>query len=119
MVLLSKRYIFCGSLKYLKEMHKLAKRLGVTPVTLWGKDIYIKRRSKDFKEAYREHYKKIDEHDGVIVYNLNGEIGCATTAEMTYALLRNKDIIFVFPKIPVDIQGLLLHLGKTPKFLSD
>jgi hypothetical protein len=88
----------CGSLKFIEEMKYYAEKLELEGNCV----LSVLYPTKD-KENYTPeeiqflqmgHYKKIDISDAIFVVNINGYIGEAVKAEIEYAKIKNKEIIY-------------------------
>lgn len=87
----------CGSMRFFKEMQKIAFELEtehgccvITPIfdtKIEPDDIAIEKLSK-------AHYKKIDIADAVYIVNIGGYIGESVSKELRYAQRHNKEIIY-------------------------
>lgn len=87
----------CGSLKYQKEMMKIAEKLScdgwcvLTPV--WPVSCN-KFDEKILTKLKQEHLKRIDIADAVFISNVDNYIGDSTSVELEYAKRKGKQIIF-------------------------
>ena len=88
----------CGSLKFQKEMMKVAEKIALdgycvlTPVYSVSEKIDItKKQLINLKEA---HFKRIELSDAILVVNINNYIGDSTRAEIDYAKKLGKEIIY-------------------------
>ena len=93
----------CGSMKFSKEMRKIATELeclkGYTVIQcvyideLENDDNYnkINFNKVDFDSAHR---KKIDISDAIYVVNIGGYIGNSTKQEISYAISNGKEVMY-------------------------
>ena len=94
----SKVVTICGSMKYAKEMIKIAtdleKKYGWCVIQCVY-DIDQNTISKEeLDRVVNAHWKKIDISDAIYVVNINGYIGNSTQNEINYALKSNKEVIY-------------------------
>lgn len=88
----------CGSLKYQKEMMKLAEMMTLegycvlTPVYPTSNN--IKRAEEEMTKLKESHFKKIELSDAILVVNVNDYIGDSTKLEIEYAKKLGKEIIY-------------------------
>lgn len=87
----------CGSLKYQNEMMDIAEKLALkgncvlTPIYPVSK---YERTENQLKLLKKEHLKKIELSDEIMVVNVNNYIGDSTKLEIDYANKLNKKIAF-------------------------
>ena len=88
----------CGSLKFQKEMMKVAEKMALdgycilTPVYTISENMEItKEQLIKLKEA---HFKRIELSDAILVVNINNYIGESTNLEIDYAKKLGKEIIY-------------------------
>ena len=88
----------CGSLKFQKEMMKVAEKMELdgycilTPVYTISENMEItKEQLIKLKEA---HFKRIELSDAILVVNINNYIGESTNLEIDYAKKLGKEIIY-------------------------
>lgn len=88
----------CGSLKFKKEMMKVAEKMALegncilTPVYPASENMErTKKQLIKFKEA---HFKRIEFSDAILVVNVNNYIGDSTNLEIEYAKKLGKEIIY-------------------------
>ena len=88
----------CGSMRYEKEMMKIAEELELKKGYAVIQCIYsIDGTKYDDADAIildKMHKKKIDISDAIYVVNIDGYIGNATKNEIEYAKSHNKEIIY-------------------------
>ncbi len=93
-----KTYTICGSMRFEKEMQKIAYELetqrgynvlqcvytvaGTTPT------------AEDLQALERAHYKKIDLSDGIYVVNIDGYIGQSVRKEIEYTRGFGKEVLY-------------------------
>ena len=88
----------CGSLKYQKEMMKLAEMMTLegycvlTPVYPTSNN--IKRTEEEMTKLKESHFKKIELSDAILVVNINNYIGESTKLEIEYAKSLKKEIMY-------------------------
>ena len=88
----------CGSLKYQKEMMKLAEMMTLegycilTPIypTTSGTE----RTEEEIIKLKKSHFKKIELSDAILVVNINNYIGESTNLEIDYAKKLGKEIMY-------------------------
>lgn len=88
----------CGSLKYQKEMMKLAETMALegycilTPIypTISGTE----RTEEEIIKLKKSHFKKIELSDAILVVNINNYIGESTKLEIEYAKSLKKEIMY-------------------------
>ena len=88
----------CGSMKYAKEMIKIATDLereeGWCVIQcVYGIDS-TSITEEEMGNIVNAHWKKIDISDAIYVVNIDGYIGNACKNEIQYALSRGKEIIY-------------------------
>lgn len=88
----------CGSLKFQKEMMNEAQKLALdgacvlTPI--YPVIDYIKISSLQLQNLKKEHFRKIELSDSILVINKDNYIGESTKIEIEYAKSLNKEIIY-------------------------
>lgn len=88
----------CGSLKFQKEMMKIAEKVALegncilTPV--YPVLDNIKRTEEQLVKLKEAHFKRIELSDAILVINLNNYIGNSTNLEIDYAKKLGKRIIY-------------------------
>lgn len=101
-------YTICGSMKYKKEMKKIAWDLEEKNNICIIQCVYNEDNGKNEEKNKVEnkmskelierlaniHYKKIDLADGIYVVDINGYIGESTKKEIAYAISKNKKVIY-------------------------
>lgn len=90
----------CGSLKFTHEMMIEAQKLALngtcvlTPIYPVTEN--IKMSKEQLKKLKKEHLKKIELSDAILVINKDNYIGESTKLEIEYAKSLNKEITFLF-----------------------
>ena len=91
----------CGSMRYSKEMMKIAEELELKQGYAVIQCVYNvdgeKYEGVDASILDKIHRKKIDISDAIYVVNINGYIGNSTKNEIEYAKQNNKEIIYHEP----------------------
>ena len=88
----------CGSLKFKKEMMKIAEKMALkgycilTPVYPVLEN--IKRTEGQLMKLKEAHLKKIEFSDAILVVNVDNYIGNSTNLEIDYAKKLGKEIIY-------------------------
>ncbi len=93
-----KTYTICGSMKFEKEMQKIAFDLETQQGYNILQCVYNTGNPAPAEEELKQlaiaHYKKIDMSDGIYVVNLDGYIGESVSAEIEYAKKAGKEILY-------------------------
>lgn len=93
----------CGSMKFQKEMLKVAEELELKNGYAVIQCVYFSKDSNfddiDIKKLNKIHYKKIDISDAIYVVNVGGYIGETTKKEIEYARQLNKEVLSLEPLI--------------------
>ena len=88
----------CGSMRYSKEMIKIAEELELTEGYAVIQCVYNvdgqKYEGIDASILDKIHRKKIDISDAIYVVNINGYIGESTRKEIEYANNNGKEVIY-------------------------
>ncbi len=92
----------CGSLKFKKEMMKVAEELELKKGYSVIQCVYFDNNNwKDYnisdEEFEKLHLKKIEISDAIFVVNVNGYIGESTKKEIEYAKSLQKEILYLVP----------------------
>ena len=88
----------CGSLKFQKEMMKVAEKIALdgycvlTPVYPVLEN--IERTEEQLIKLKEAHFKRIELSDTILVVNINNYIGESTNLEIDYAKKLGKKIIY-------------------------
>lgn len=88
----------CGSMRYSKEMMKIAEELELKNGYAVIQCVYnvdgLKYGEIDTSILDKIHRKKIDISDAIYVVNINGYIGNSTKKEIEYAINNGKEVIY-------------------------
>lgn len=88
----------CGSMRYSKEMMKIAEELELKKGYAVIQCVYNidgqKYEGVDASILDKIHRKKIDISDAIYVVNIGGYIGNSTKNEIEYALEKGKEVIY-------------------------
>ncbi len=88
----------CGSMRYSKEMIKIAEELELKKGYAVIQCVYnldgLKYEGLDANILDKIHKKKIDISDAIYVVNIDGYIGNATKNEIEYAINKGKEVIY-------------------------
>lgn len=88
----------CGSLKFKKEMMKVAEKMTLegycilTPVYLVSEN--MDKTEEQLIKLKEAHFKKIELSDAILVINVNNYIGNSTNLEIEYAKKLGKEILY-------------------------
>ena len=88
----------CGSLKFQKEMMIIAEKMALegncilTPVYPIIEN--CERTDEQLKKLKKEHFKRIELSDAILVINKNNYIGDSTKLEIEYAKKLGKKIMY-------------------------
>ncbi len=88
----------CGSLKFQKEMMIIAEKMALegncilTPVYPIIEN--CERTDEQLKKLKKEHFKRIELSDAILVINKNNYIGDSTKLEIEYAQKLGKEIMY-------------------------
>ena len=88
----------CGSLKFQKEMMIIAEKMALegncilTPVYPIIEN--CERTDEQLKKLKKEHFKRIELSDAILVINKNNYIGDSTKLEIEYAQKLGKEILY-------------------------
>ena len=93
-----KTYTICGSMRFEKEMQKIALELetkhNINIIQCTYNIDAISLSETDIDMLMQMHYHKIDISDGIYVVDINGYIGHSVRNEINYAQQNNKEIIY-------------------------
>ena len=93
-----KTYTICGSMRYEKEMRKIAYSLETQKGYNILQCIYsagnVRPTKEELKRLEQAHYLKIDLSDGIYVVNIEGYIGESVQKEIEYAKQQEKEILY-------------------------
>ena len=91
----------CGSMRYSKEMMKIAYELEVKKGYVVIQCVYnvdgLTEEEIDFSLLDKLHKKKIDVSDAIYVVNIDGYIGNSAKKEIEYAINNGKEVIYHEP----------------------
>ncbi len=91
----------CGSMKFTKEMMKIATCLELKNGYAVIQCVYcpddMKYEDLDMESLAKIHRKKIDISDAIYVVNIGGYIGNSTKSEIEYAINSGKEVIYHEP----------------------
>ena len=88
----------CGSMRYKKEMMEVAEKFALrgycilTPIYQVTANIKINEKQKELLK--KEHFKRIEISDAILVLNIDNYIGESTKLEIDYAKKLNKEILY-------------------------
>lgn len=88
----------CGSMKFKKEIMEKTRELALngncilTPIYPTKENETLTQEQKE--NLIKEHFKKIELSDAILVLNKNNYIGKCTKLEIEYAKSLNKEILF-------------------------
>ena len=103
-----KTYTMCGSMRFSEEMKKIAAQLENEKGYNIHQCVYVddinKLTKEDVKRFQDEHYKKIDNSDGIFVVNINGYIGESVKKEIEYAKNNNKEILYYLEDLQLEFR---------------
>ena len=88
----------CGSLKFQKEMMKVAEKIALEGYCILT-PVYpvldnIKRTEEQLTNLKEAHFKRIELSDAILVVNVDNYIGNSTNLEIDYAKKLGKEIIY-------------------------
>lgn len=92
-----KTITLCGSLKFQKEMMTVAETLSLEGTCILTPIYPVEKTMKTKKQLEllrKEHFKKIDLSDAILVVNVKNYIGKSTILEIEYAKQQNKEILY-------------------------
>lgn len=88
----------CGSMRYSKEMIKIARELELKRGYAVLQCVYnfdgVENQEEDMSIFDKLHKKKIDISDAIYVVNIDGYIGNSTKNEIAYARKNGKEVIY-------------------------
>lgn len=88
----------CGSMRYSKEMIKIARELELKRGYAVLQCVYnfegVENQEEDMSIFDKLHKKKIDISDAIYVVNIDGYIGNSTQNEIAYAIKNGKEVIY-------------------------
>ena len=105
----------CGSLKFQKEMMKVAEKMSLegycilTPVYPVLEN--INRTEEQLVRVKKAHFKRIELSDTILVLNVDNYIGNSTSLEIDYAKKLGKEIIYYTDLIENKLIGDNFRVG--------
>ncbi|MBQ3512261.1 MAG: hypothetical protein IJA32_00470 [Lachnospiraceae bacterium] len=93
-----KTYTICGSMRFEKEMKKIAydleinKGYNILQCVYCGENVVP--TEEEFLRLAVAHYRKIDLSDGIYVVNIDGYIGESVKKEIVYAEELGKEVLY-------------------------
>lgn len=86
----------CGSMRFAKEMQKVAVKLEAEDGYCVIQCVYdvANITQGEMANITNAHWKKIDISDAIYVLNVGGYIGDSTKNEINYAISKGKEIIY-------------------------
>ena len=93
-----KTYTICGSMRFEKEMKKIAYELEISKgynvlQCVYCEDNIVPSEEK-LSKLSASHYRKIDLSDGIYVVNIDGYIGLSVKKEIEYAEKNGKEVLY-------------------------
>ena len=91
-----KTYTLCGSMRFEKEMRKIAFLLEAEKGYNILQCVYTDTHptSEELERIKAAHFRKIDISDGIYVLNIGGYIGQSVFEEIAYANKQGKEILY-------------------------
>ena len=93
-----KTYTICGSMRFHKEMKKIAYELEACKGDNILQCVYCEKdvipTDEELSRLADAHYKKIDLSDGIYVVNIDGYIGESVKKEIEYAEKCGKEVVY-------------------------
>lgn len=93
-----KTYTICGSMRFDKDMRKIAYELETSKGYNILQCIYCEENADPNEEELLKlseaHYKKIDLSDGIYVVNIDGYMGSSVKKEIEYAQKLGKEVLY-------------------------
>lgn len=88
----------CGSMKFAKEMQRIAGVLAIDKGWCVLQCVYdldfANLTSEDLNSLKNEHLKRIELSDAIYVVNIDGYVGISTKFEIEYATKLGKEVIY-------------------------
>ena len=88
----------CGSLKFKKEMMKIAEKMALEGYCILTPVYPIlennKRTEEQLIKLKEEHFKRIEFSDAILIVNVDNYIGNSTNLEIDYAKKLGKEILY-------------------------
>ena len=93
-----KTYTICGSMRFGKDMKKIAYELETDKGYNILQCVYCEENvvptEEELLRLANAHYRKIDLSDGIYVVNINGYIGESVKREIEYAEKYGKEVLY-------------------------
>jgi len=91
-----KTYTLCGSMRFEKEMRKIAFLLKAEKGYNILQCVYTDMHptAEELERIKAAHFRKIDISDGIYVLNIGGYIGQSVFEEIAYANKQGKEILY-------------------------
>lgn len=93
-----KTYTICGSMRFVKDMKKIAYDLETCKGYNMLQCVYCEENvvptEEELSKLADAHYRKIDLSDGIYVVNIDGYIGMSVKKEIEYAKKYGKEVLF-------------------------
>lgn len=95
-----KTYTICGSMRFDKEMKKIAYELesckGYNILQCVYNEENVVTSEEERLRLADAHYRKIDLSDGIYVVNIDGYIGESVKKEIEYAKAQGKEVLYYY-----------------------
>lgn len=93
-----KTYTICGSMRFDKDMKKIAYDLETCKGYNILQCVYCEENvvptEEEVLKLAEAHYRKIDLSDGIYVVNIDGYIGTSVKKEIEYAEKQGKEVLY-------------------------
>lgn len=93
-----KTYTICGSMRFDKEMKKIAYELEIRKGYNILQCVYCEDNvvltGEELSKLSEAHYRKIDLRDGIYVVNIDGYIGLSVKKEIEYVESLGKEVLY-------------------------
>lgn len=97
-----KTYTICGSMRFAKDMKKIAYDLEASKGYNVLQCVYCEDNvvptTAELSRLADAHYRKIDLSDGIYVVNIDGYIGASVKKEIEYAENHGKEVVYHYNK---------------------
>ena len=97
-----KTYTICGSMRFEKEMKKIAYDLETSKGYNILQCVYCEENivptEEELARLVEAHYRKIDLSDGIYVVNIDGYIGASVKREIEYAEKLGKEVLYHYKR---------------------
>ena len=95
-----KTYTICGSMRFKKDMIKIAYDLEANHGYNILQCVYCEESvvptEEELIQLAAAHYRKIDLSDGIYVVNIDGYIGASVKKEIEYAEKLGKEVLYYY-----------------------